>query len=120
LSTDRSAGRLAIDGGAPVRTTFLPFHQPSLAQVLHLISGDTLQRKLTAPNSRLKQCLLDKEMTDDALLDRVFLASLTRRPSAAERSKLIQLLKAPGANREIVYQDLLWGIFNSEEFLYNH
>ena len=89
-------------------------------QVLHLISGDTIQRKLTAPNSRLKQWLQEKETTDSALVDRIFLASLSRHPSPAESSAILQLLKAPGQNREMVYQDLLWGIFNSKEFLYNH
>jgi dTDP-4-amino-4,6-dideoxygalactose transaminase len=32
LSTERSAGRLAIEGGPPVRPEFLPFHRPSLGR----------------------------------------------------------------------------------------
>jgi hypothetical protein len=95
-------------------------HQPSLVQVLHLIGGDTIQRKITAPDSRLKDWLADKSLNDERLIDRIFLASLTRPPTDRERSRLLELLNAPGANREAVYQDVLWGIFNSKEFLYNH
>jgi hypothetical protein len=95
-------------------------HQPSLVQVLHLISGDTIQRKVTAPNSLLKQWLVEKDLKDESLIDRLFLASLTRDPSPEERSQILKRLASPGANRESVYQDLLWSLFNSKEFLYNH
>jgi dTDP-4-amino-4,6-dideoxygalactose transaminase len=37
------AGRLAIDGGAPVRTTFLPFHQPSMGPEEEAEVLDTLR-----------------------------------------------------------------------------
>jgi hypothetical protein len=94
--------------------------QPSLVQVFHLISGDTIQRKITAPDSRLKQWLVEKDLTDEALIERIYLASLTREPSPQERTRILSLLGAAGANRESIYQDLLWGIFNSKEFLYNH
>jgi hypothetical protein len=94
--------------------------QPSLVQVLHLISGDTIQRKITAPDSRLKQWLAENDLTDNALIDRIYMASLTRTPSLPERTRMLGLLEAPGANRENLYQDLLWAVFNSKEFLYNH
>jgi dTDP-4-amino-4,6-dideoxygalactose transaminase len=43
LSIDRSAGRLAIEGGAPVRATFLPFHQPSMGPEEEAEVLDTLR-----------------------------------------------------------------------------
>jgi hypothetical protein len=95
-------------------------HQPSLVQVLHLISGDTIQRKITDPNSRLRQWLADKSLTDDVVINRIFLASLTRPPTEKERDQIFKLLRETSAGRESVYQDLLWSIFNSKEFLYNH
>ena len=88
--------------------------------MLHLISGDTIQRKITAPDSRLKQWLAENDLTDNALIDRIYMASLTRTPSLPERTRKLGLLEAPGANRENLYQDLLWAVFNSKEFLYNH
>jgi len=52
LSIDRPAGRLAIDGGTPVRATFLPFHQPSMgpeeeAEVLDTCAGIAANAPLT-------------------------------------------------------------------------
>lgn len=54
---------------------------------------------------------------DDARLTAVFLACLTRRPSATERGLLLPLLQAaPGQGVEDVY----WTLFNSAEFCWNH
>ena len=43
MSIDAPAGRLAIDGGAPVRTSFLPFHQPSMGREEEAEVLDTLR-----------------------------------------------------------------------------
>jgi hypothetical protein len=95
-------------------------HQPSLVQVLHLISGDTIQRQISAPDSRLKIWLKEGGLTEDALIDRIFFTSLARSASLDERSRVFDLVRKPGADREAIYQDLLWGIFSSKEFMYNH
>ena len=42
---------------------------------------------------------------------------LSRKPSAAEVEKLQALL--PKEKKEFAYR-LIWGLFNSTEFLYNH
>jgi hypothetical protein len=54
------------------------------------------------------------------LIDRIFLAALTRPALPAEGSRVLELLRRPSADREAVYQDLLWSIFSSKEFMYNH
>jgi hypothetical protein len=84
--------------------------QPDIVQTLHLISGDTIQKKLVKWKP-------DPSLSDEQMVDRIFLSSLTRLPSAEERSRVID---AARTNRAAAFQDLLWAVLNSKEFLYNH
>jgi hypothetical protein len=52
------------------------------------------------------------------VVNSVFLRTLTRFPTAAERAALDAALA--GGERRAVLQDALWAILNSKEFLYNH
>lgn len=86
--------------------------QPDIAQTMHLISGDTIQKKLTAEGN-----VISRWMTGD-VVDSVFLRTLTRFPTAAEKEALEKALAS--GDRRAVLQDALWAILNSKEFLYNH
>lgn len=89
----------------------------SLPQVLHLIGGDATN-KINSGQGWLNQSLATLK-DDDQLLDAVFLRTLSRKPTAAERQLVKQLLTEKDASREAVYRDLLWAILNSKEFLFN-
>ena len=97
--------------------------EPTMIQVLHLSNGITLNEKLRAPGNRLEKLLkLRREgMATAALIDEIYLASLARYPTSAERDHLIALLPPPGdpSEREIV-EDVFWGLLSSREFLFNH
>ena len=85
--------------------------QPDMAQTMHLISGSTIQNKVS-------KAKLPWDLSDDALLDHVYLAALVREPSEAERSAI--RTRIVSGERKAVFQDLLWAIFNSKEFMYQH
>jgi len=85
--------------------------QPDMAQTMHLIAGSTIEKKVGGAK-------LDWAMTDEELVERLYLSALTRRPSEAERSAVFTRI-AQG-NRKAAYQDLLWALLNSKEFLYQH
>ncbi|MEX2262670.1 MAG: DUF1553 domain-containing protein [Bryobacteraceae bacterium] len=95
-------------------------HQPDIVQTLHLISGDTIQKKIVAKNSTIEAWL--KESPDETIIDRIFLTTLTRYPEDAERARIAASLgdNPEAAKRRGVYQDVMWAILNSREFLYNH
>ena len=78
---------------------------------MHLISGSTIQNKVSTAK-------LPWDLSDDALLDHVYLAALVRQPSEAERSAI--RTRIVSGERKAVFQDLLWAIFNSKEFMYQH
>ena len=56
--------------------------------------------------------------SDRQLVDELYLATLSRMPSAAETDRGLEYLKG-GAGRTARAQDLLWALLNSKGFLYN-
>jgi hypothetical protein len=92
--------------------------QPNIAQALHLLNGDFLNRKIAAPTGRIET--LFKEKTPlPGILEEMYLVTLSRPPSEEELAKAKAWVAAAPTPREGV-QDLLWVLLNSREFLFNH
>lgn len=89
---------------------------PSLAQALHTLNGDTLAGKIADKKGRIGTLLAAKK-TPDEIVEEIYLAALSRFPTAAERSQAQQFL-SENENAEEVYQDLLWALMNSKQFLF--
>jgi hypothetical protein len=60
----------------------------------------------------------DDSLNDAHQLDSIYLSSLSRYPADPVRERILSGLA--GRDRRAVYQDVLWAILNSKEFLYNH
>jgi hypothetical protein len=94
---------------------------PSITQVLHLMNGDSLNDKIKSPDGALAKWLSAPGVIDADLTDRVFLTTLARHPTAKARTTILQSVKdVPGPVRAQVFQDLMWALINSKEFIYNH
>lgn len=95
--------------------------QPDMAQAMHLISGETLVRQTTAKNGNLDKWLADPSLRDEDVVRRMFLAALTREPNSRELAvALVPLVAKTAESRRQAFEDVLWAIFNSKEFLFNH
>jgi Protein of unknown function (DUF1549)/Protein of unknown function (DUF1553) len=95
--------------------------QPDMVQAMHLISGETLARQTTAKGGHLDQWLADSSLTDEGVVRRIFLASVVREPDRREMEVALLPIAAKGAGaRRQAFEDVLWSIFNSKEFLFNH
>lgn len=90
----------------------------NVAQVLHLINGGTLNRKLRAEGGAVDR-LLELELSAAELVERVYESALSRRPSRPEVDRLISALDLEQASREGV-EDLFWAVLTSKEFLFTH
>jgi hypothetical protein len=92
--------------------------QPNIAQALHLLNGDFLNRKISSPTGRI-ETLFKKQMPLPAVVEDLYLATVSRPPSSNEQDKAQTWIKAAPSPKEGA-QDLLWVLLNSREFLFNH
>ncbi|MCX7419215.1 MAG: DUF1549 and DUF1553 domain-containing protein [Planctomycetia bacterium] len=91
----------------------------NMLQALHLINGQSILRRVTDPNGRVAQLLKQTPpLTEDQLIEDLYLWSLARRPTAKE----IELAKKHFATYgdqqpPDATQDLMWSLLNSRDFL---
>jgi hypothetical protein len=103
---------------------------PSLAQSLHLMNAADVKAKLRAPGGRAEQ--LSKSGEPDAEKVRLlYLAAYAREPRADEQKVAEAYLARPRVDgqgkpidaaraRREAFEDLLWALINTKEFLFNH
>ncbi len=100
--------------------------EPSVTQALHVINGDTINQKLRASGG-LVDSFLKLGMTDESLINHLYLSALSRQPGKDEVSHLLALMNeskgaakdAQDARRQAI-EDLAWAVVTSKEFLFNH
>ena len=90
---------------------------PSLSQALHLINGGTISGKIN--QGQLIQNWKKDGLTPDAIIDRIYLRCLSRKPTESERARLMQLI-SESANPDQGLHDVFWAVLNSREFIFNH
>ncbi|HEY0982736.1 DUF1549 domain-containing protein [Schlesneria sp.] len=94
--------------------------EPSMTQVLHLLNGKTIQEKLESTEGRVAQ-ILESSLSNDKIVETVYLAALSRYPTNLERQELVQAFADAGAQeRRAVVEDLFWSVLTSKEFLFQH
>jgi Protein of unknown function (DUF1549)/Protein of unknown function (DUF1553) len=107
--------------GRPQRETACECERPreaNLAQALQLLNSTDLQGKIAAPQGRLA-ALLDAKADDGSVIEDLYLATLARRPRASE-SETIRKYLAARDDRKSAFEDLIWAMLNTKEFLFNH
>jgi hypothetical protein len=91
---------------------------PDLSQTLTLANNSQLQAKIAEKSGRLAR-LLAAELTNAQVADELYLAAFSRTPSPAERKVLDAILTEVPDRRE-AWEDILWSLLNSPEFLFQH
>lgn len=90
----------------------------NVSQALALINGEIVNEKIAAPRGRVQR-LIREEAPDAAVVEELYLATLSRLPDAAERREAAALIRAAPSRAEGI-ADLMWGLLNSREFLFIH
>ena len=88
----------------------------SLAQSLHLFNSVELTKKVAG--ERVKRLVADKRPAEDRLRE-LYLLAVSRPPTPMEWQTMKAYLDAR-PNQTSAYEDLLWALLNTKEFLYNH
>lgn len=102
---------------------------PSITQALHVINGDTLNKKLSDPNGAVS-LMLKLGLSDKKVLDHVYLSAFSRYPKPEESESLTAILAksregktirdAQQQSRKEALEDLFWSLLTSKEFLFNY
>jgi hypothetical protein len=101
-----------------------PIDKPTtILQSLALMNGDFVAQETRPESDRLLGAVLEFPgfETGDQV-ETVFLATLTRLPTDAERERFVAHVDSGGAHgdRRQALADVLWVLLNSSEFVYNH
>jgi hypothetical protein len=108
--------------GRPTRVTACEcerIHEPSVAQVLHLLNGPEIHDKITHENGTVDR--LVRTTRDDAMVvDELYLTFFSRLPTEKERTVAVAHLQRNPPERRKAAEDLAWALMNSLEFVFNH
>ncbi len=92
--------------------------EPSMAQAMHLMNATGTTAKIEHRAGRAA-ALAGSTLTPDEILDDLYLATLSRFPTEAERKAMRQAFTDSSDRREAV-EDILWALVNTKEFVFNH
>ena len=93
--------------------------EPSMVQVLHLSNGETLNPKLAADENLIGR-LIKEDAADKQIIESIFVAGLSRMPTAKELGTLLDVVAEYKDDRKTALQDVAWSILTSTEFTFNH
>ena len=106
--------------GRPERITACACERSSdvtLVHTLHLLGSDESVRKIRAARGRLAELLKTKK-TDAELMEELMMVALARLPKDHERKAFMPHLERRG--RPEGFEDYVWALLNTKEFLFNH
>ena len=90
----------------------------SLGQALHTLNGEILTNKIADKQGLVAKLLAEKREPTE-VISQLYLAALCRQPTPAEVDNGVQYLSQSPSPDEF-YQDLLWALMNTKQFLFVH
>ena len=94
-------------------------HEPSVAQVLHLLNAPEVQAKLSHEGGHIAK-LVKRMKEDGPLVEELYLTFYSRMPAEEERQGALAYLREHKGQRRQAAEDLAWSMLNSLEFVFNH
>ena len=88
----------------------------TLPQLLHLSNSEDLVASIRNADGRLARLIQDSDTA--TITNEIFLSTLSRLPTEAERSTITATLSTDSTDLAIA--DLFWALLNSKEFAFNH
>ncbi|MBD3672699.1 MAG: DUF1549 domain-containing protein [Planctomycetaceae bacterium] len=92
----------------------------SIPQALMMMNGELVTRATSLERGSFLSETIASPGDDVAKVKEIYLATLSRYPNGRELSSISKLFRSSGPNKAYAYQDLLWALLNSNEFIVNH
>ena len=111
--------------GRPARRTACECERttdPSLAQALFLLNSNDLETRISHPDGRAARYARDQARLDQDKIDELYRLALARPPTIEERGRAVAYLDQQRQKGQIRagFEDLIWSLLNTKEFLFNH
>ncbi|MCH8828116.1 MAG: DUF1553 domain-containing protein [Planctomycetes bacterium] len=97
--------------------------QAGIPQALTMMNGQFISTSTNVNRSDILVALSDSPfMNDRERVETLFLATLSRMPTPAERDRFIKYVETGGPTKDSrkALSDVLWALLNSTEFILNH
>jgi hypothetical protein len=102
----------------------------SLAQSLHLLNSKEIQEKISSDKGRAALLASDSSNSEDHKLQELYYLVFSREPEAGELAAAKKYLERKPVlkdgkpdellTRRQAYEDIVWALLNTKEFLFNH
>ena len=94
--------------------------EANLAQSLHLLNSSEVQTKIAGGTSRAALLASDKERPHEDKLRELYRWVYSREPETEEISIAMNHIEKHADNPQLAYEDIVWALINTKEFLFNH
>jgi hypothetical protein len=92
--------------------------EANLAQSLHLLNSQEVQNKVA--RGRAKQLAEQKERPTEEKIKELYRWVYSREPVSEELQIALAHLEKHKENPQVAFEDILWALINTKEFLFNH
>jgi Protein of unknown function (DUF1553)/Protein of unknown function (DUF1549) len=93
--------------------------ESNLAQSLHLLNSNEMQAKLSVGQGIAARFATETSRSNEEKVTELYLRAFSRTPTPTELERSTAYLTSKSNSKES-YEDLIWAIVNSKEFLFNH
>ncbi|HXG10754.1 MAG TPA: DUF1549 domain-containing protein [Gemmataceae bacterium] len=93
-------------------------NEANLAQALHLLNSEEIQAKLTRSGGRAEALAKDPR-PDAEKVEELFLWALAHPPTPAQMEVALAHISKHAANKKAAYENILWALINTKEFVFN-
>jgi hypothetical protein len=93
--------------------------EANLAQSLHLLNSSEVQTKLSAGTGRAAVFSKDDKLPPEEKIRELYLCVFSREP-VADELKVALAHVSRVTDKKQAYEDILWALVNTKEFLFNH
>ena len=92
----------------------------NLAQSLHLLNSKEIQDKISKNEARAAKLAAETERTHEERMTELYQVVFARNPRPDEMEVAVSYIGRHKENPRIAYEDILWALINTKEFLFNH
>jgi hypothetical protein len=92
--------------------------EANLAQALHLLNSEEIQSKVSRGGGRADA--MSKDPRPDAeKVEELFLWTVGHKPNDKQLHLALEHLQANEKNKKAAYENILWALINTKEFVFN-